>query len=159
MHRIMQVAIPLIVCMVVLFALKFFLFGSVSVTIPKKTGGMRPAIGKETERFTIAASPRDRRRIKRGDIVAYRLRKSIFAARVVALAGDRIAIKDGKVKVNGRALKVPGLRFLGRLQLPEIRVPRDCLYLLTDRAVREMDSTRSGPIDRRMVLGKILINE
>lgn len=160
MQRIMQIVVPTLVCAFAMIALKFLLLGSETVIISKTSRGMRPAIGKETEKFTIDRSLVRRRKLKQGDIVAYKLtQKDARAARVIALAGDRVSIKNGKITVNGRSYKVSNVYVMRTMNLPEIRIPRDCVYLLADVRGKEADSWKSGPIALRNVLGKMLVSE
>ena len=160
MQRAITVAIPLVLCIAALFALKFFLLDRVIVVIPRDSKNMRPAIGKSTTRFTLDVLAVYKRRLRQGDVVAYHLpQNSLLAGRVIALAGDRVTIKAGHVQVNGREYKPQGALLATRMNLSGLLIPRDCVYLLADVRDKDPDSWKVGPIELRYVLGKIQLGK
>jgi signal peptidase I len=82
--------------------------------------------------------------------------------RVVALAGDTVHIKDGKISVNGTLLKEPYLQpgtptFAGPyLDEQELQCTTDQYFVLGDNRNNSVDSRAYGPIQRRAILGLIV---
>ncbi|NDY42449.1 signal peptidase I [Dissulfurirhabdus thermomarina] len=78
---------------------------------------------------------------QRGDVVAVRLagRRVLLLKRVVALPGETVAFREGRLLVNGRPLPEPYVRFRGSWNLPPRRVRPGHYYLVGDN--------RSGPME------------
>jgi len=110
-------------------------------------------------------------KLEYGDVVYYdypykpdQNRKEIlFFARVIGLPGDRIAIKNGKVYRNGKALEENYVQESDAAtdNLSEIIIPKEHCYLLVDNRknyTRELyfrDSRSLGPILIHTLEGKI----
>ncbi|NUM34857.1 MAG: signal peptidase I [Candidatus Brocadiae bacterium] len=110
-------------------------------------------------------------KLQYGDVVYYDYpfkpdqdrREILFFARVVGLPGDRIALKNGKVYRNGKALEENYVQdsAAGKDNISEIIIPRDYCYLLVDNRnnyTRELyfrDSRSLGPILIHTLEGKI----
>jgi signal peptidase I len=129
------------------------------VLLPIRTDGisMRPTYESGELRFVnrlayLVAPPR------RGDVVAIRMAGPhvVYVKRVVGLPGERFAIVDGIVQVNGHPLDEPYIVRRRPWNLPEITLePRE--YFLVgdnrDMAMRAMDMGRA-PRDR--FVGKVV---
>jgi signal peptidase I len=101
---------------------------------------------------------------KRGDIVVFR--SSLEATdgttknlikRVIAVEGDTVAIHDGVVYVNEKALEEPYTKEgYTDGQMPEITVPQDDLFLLGDNRQQSKDSRDPsvGFINEDKLIGK-----
>lgn len=82
--------------------------------------------------------------------------------RVVALEGDTIAIKDGRVIVNGHEIGEPYLAHPSdhdaSLDIAETRVGPGRIFVLGDNRIVSQDSRRAfGPIDVRNVVGRAVL--
>ena len=93
---------------------------------------------------------------KSGDVVVFHspLKDEDLVKRVVAVAGDRVAIKSGTLSVNGVAREEPYLLeqdFEG--ELSEIVVPSGRVFVLGDNRNNSGDSRFFGPIDRGSIIG------
>jgi signal peptidase I len=84
----------------------------------------------------------------------------MLVSRVVATEGDRVALDDGRLVLDGAPIAEDyALHRVAREDLPEIVVPAGCVYVLNDErdsvpsAFR--DSRRLGPIPVAAVVGKI----
>ena len=84
-----------------------------------------------------------------------------FVKRVVAVGGDRIGLRNGRVVVNGREVDEPDIRacatgagcdFRG-----EITVPRGQLYMLGDNRGESDDSRFWGPVREDWVVGRVVV--
>ena len=71
--------------------------------------------------------------------------------------GDRIAIRDGHVVLNGKRQKEPFIRALRRrrgLQLPaDVTVPADHYFMMGDNRGASDDSRFWGPVPRDWIIG------
>lgn len=80
-------------------------------------------------------------------------------ARVIALPGERVAIKAGQVLVNDRPISQGQVGDTNKLveDAAEIVVPRDHVYVLCDnrKAYRGSDSRGLGPIWKWAIIGKV----
>lgn len=79
-----------------------------------------------------------------------------FASRIVALPGDRVALREGALVLNGVEVREPYARG-GRDTLLDVRVPVGHVFVLNDvRAARRSaarDSRGLGPVPLVAVLG------
>lgn len=96
---------------------------------------------------------------KRGDIVAFRNdgdARGVFIKRVIALPGDRVAIKQGRVVLDGALLDEPYVRYPDRRSFPEQTVPADDVYVLGDNRADSEDSRFFGPVSEDRLIGRAL---
>jgi signal peptidase I len=104
--------------------------------------------------------------LNRGDVVVFRLRapgdaaESYFLKRCVAVGGDRIAIRDGRLTLNDRPLDEPYVK--GKtLPAPGASldglVPKGKIAVLGDNRENSMDSRSFGLIDESAVEGKAVL--
>lgn len=100
----------------------------------------------------------------RGEIVVIRdpLDDGLSVKRVVAIAGDRINIKDGMIYVNGKRLSEPYLQpgtptFAGPyLDEQQFQCQPGQFFVLGDNRNNSVDSRAYGPVSRRAILGLIV---
>ena len=83
-----------------------------------------------------------------------------FVGRVIGLPGDRVAIENGIVYVNGTRLPEPYVRRdnvteASSLRMDEIEVPGGMLFLLGDNRDETLDSRTFGPVRTGNVTGRI----
>ncbi len=93
----------------------------------------------------------------RGDIVAFRHERSapsVYLKRVIGLPGDRIAIRNGIVRVNGTALQEGYVRFPDSRSFSEVTVPQHALYVLGDNRANSDDSRFWGFVSQDQVIGR-----
>ncbi len=97
--------------------------------------------------------------ISPGDIVVFRYPRDTaksYIKRVIAVAGDRVKIEDGRVYVNGRRIRemyVPD-DYRDDRSYPETVVPKDSYFLLGDHRSSSSDSRDFGPVEREYIYGK-----
>jgi signal peptidase I len=93
-----------------------------------------------------------------GDVVVFHSPQKTgedLVKRIVAVAGDRVAVRDGNLYVNGAAVDEPYLLdddFRGTLQ--EQEVPGGCVFVMGDNRDQSGDSRFFGPIDNELIIGK-----
>ncbi|MFL5175524.1 MAG: signal peptidase I [Microvirga sp.] len=96
-----------------------------------------------------AGEPCDRPTAQRADVN--------FIKRVVAGPGDRVAIVDGHVVLNGKPQKEPFIRDCGGGQdcnFPrEITIPADHYFMMGDNRGASDDSRFWGPVPRDWIIG------
>lgn len=95
----------------------------------------------------------------RGEIIAFRHdapAPEIFIKRIIGLPGDRVAIDNGRVSVNGVALDEPYVRFPDRRSFAPVTVPGGALYVLGDNRADSDDSRFWGFVRQDQVLGRAL---
>jgi signal peptidase I len=97
--------------------------------------------------------------ISRGDIVVFRYPRDTaksYIKRVIAVAGDRVRIDNGRVYVNGKRLRETYLPddYRDDRSYPETVVPNDSYFLLGDHRSSSSDSRDFGPVDREYIYGK-----
>ncbi len=81
-----------------------------------------------------------------------------FIKRVVAVGGDRISIKAGRVYINGKRQAEPFINPSPDCQvcnLPEeVKIPADHYYMMGDNRGQSSDSRDWGPVPRDNMIGK-----
>ncbi|HEX4487749.1 MAG TPA: signal peptidase I [Terriglobales bacterium] len=97
--------------------------------------------------------------VERDDIVVFHYPRDpskSYIKRVIAVAGDRVRINEGRVYVNGVALAEPYVpaEYDDFRSYPEITVPTHSYFLLGDHRTSSSDSRDFGPVDQRFIYGK-----
>ena len=105
-------------------------------------------------------------RPKRWDMAVYRRKDdpdTLHALRVVAVDGETVDFKDGKLVVNGAPLDLPealqGVEYApgpkGAVSYP-LTLSKTEYFLLADHPGMGADSRQFGPVDRWDIIGRIL---
>lgn len=104
------------------------------------------------------------RQPRRGDIVAVQLQaqQSLSVKRIIALPGELITIRGGKVYVNRKALEEPYLpealeTFPGALGEHEYEIAVDCYFVMGDNRANSVDSRTVGAVHRDCIQGVLLL--
>lgn len=94
----------------------------------------------------------------RGDVVAVRLAgdQVLYLKRVVALAGQRVAFRDGALLVDGTPVEEPYVQGPCRWNLPERVVDPGCVYLIGDNRSMSMDEHDFGQVSALRIAGRPL---
>ncbi|MDE3077843.1 MAG: signal peptidase I [Chloroflexota bacterium] len=99
--------------------------------------------------------------LQRGDIIVFRYpldpTKS-FVKRVIALPGDSVEVRDGKVSVDGQVLKEPYLNAPTRGYFPRTVVPAGDYFVLGDNRNNSSDSRAWGPLPANDVIGRAWVS-
>lgn len=102
--------------------------------------------------------------LHRGDIIVFKTADDDrqLIKRLIAVEGDHVLVKDGKVYVNDQ------LSLIGLPTEPEtpsgqdpkntdLTVPEGFVYALGDNRLFSLDSTEFGPIDEDMITGRAIL--
>jgi signal peptidase I len=97
--------------------------------------------------------------IERGDVVVFWYpldRSKSFIKRVVALPGETMEIRAGRLFVNGAELKEPYVpaNFLDGLSYGPILIPSGNYFVMGDHRDSSNDSRVFGPVTRQNIYGK-----
>lgn len=95
--------------------------------------------------------------IHRGDVIVFPSPNGNgedLIKRVIGLPGDRIAVVDGQVYVNGQLLSEPYLTVSPSGGNYQSAIPRDALYVMGDNRNNSSDSRSWGVLSVENVLGK-----
>jgi signal peptidase I len=95
---------------------------------------------------------------ERGDIVAIAIAgpHAVYIKRIVGLPGERIAIAEGTVRVNGRPLEEPYVRNRSAWTLPEVQLGSDEYFLIGDNRGMREEEHDFGRAHRSRIVGKVL---
>lgn len=126
-----------------------------------KSSDMEPTI---SQNGSIVISKR-RATIRRGDIIIHKYpadHSQLFIKRVIGLPGEVIAIREGRIFIDGKLLEENYLdRKLTNIAriLSEYQIPQRSYYLLGDNREASNDSRNWGPLSEDLIYGKILFKK
>jgi signal peptidase I len=97
--------------------------------------------------------------IERGDVVVFWYpldRSKSFIKRVVALPGETVELRAGRLFVTGRELIEPYVptNYLDGASYPPMTVPPDNFFVMGDHRDSSNDSRVFGPVARQFIYGK-----
>lgn len=97
--------------------------------------------------------------IERGDVVVFRYPRDTsksYIKRVIGVAGDHVAIDNGRVYVNGIRVDEPYVptQYSDERSYTEIVVPRESFFVLGDHRNLSSDSRDFGPVGSDFIFGK-----
>jgi signal peptidase I len=97
---------------------------------------------------------------QRGDLVVFRAPDggSLAVKRIVGLAGDRVAIEDGVLAINGHLQREPYVdhRTVDSVYFGPVVVPRGDVFVMGDNRADSHDSRDYGGVPRRSLIGRVL---
>ena len=103
--------------------------------------------------------------VHRGDVIVFKRPPGEEAAaikdlikRVIALPGETVSAKDGKLLVNGEALDEPYLQPGTQTIMDEsVTVPKGYVWVMGDNRSQSRDSRFFGPIKQSLIIGHAFI--
>jgi signal peptidase I len=141
----------------VLIVASVIVFGWVLIPIRTYGDSMRPTYSAGSLNFVNRAayfwrSP------ARGDVVAVRLAglHAVYVKRIVAMPGERLAIRAGEVFVNGARLDEPYVVYRGSWDVPEVAVPEAEYLVIGDNRGMRVEEHEFGRIKRERIAGRLL---
>ncbi len=92
---------------------------------------------------------------KRFDVVAVRLagRKVMLLKRVIALEGESVEFREGKLLVDGQGIDEPYLRYPCTWNLSARRVDPGCVYVVGDNRKMPIENHYFGQTPMRRIMG------
>jgi signal peptidase I len=97
---------------------------------------------------------------RRGDLVVFRSPDggSLAVKRIVGLAGDRVAIEDGVLAIDGRLQREPYVdqKSIDSVYFGPVVVPRGDVFVMGDNRADSHDSRDYGAVPRRALIGRVL---
>lgn len=107
---------------------------------------------------------------RRGDIIVFMApedKKKDFVKRLIAVGGETVEIREGKIYINGKAVNGPdsvrSVYYLNSdpngpygLAGHPVTVPKDSYYVLGDNSAHSRDSRYWGFVPKKNVLGKVV---
>ena len=99
---------------------------------------------------------------KPGDVVVFRSvddRNTDLIKRVVAVAGDRVAVRTGRLYVDGNLQKEPftNKNFPDRSFSAPITVPKGHVFVMGDNRANSSDSRVFGPLPKKNIEGEAFV--
>ena len=97
--------------------------------------------------------------IERGDVVVFWYpldRSKSFIKRVVALPGETVELRAGRLYVNGKELTEPYVpsSYLDGANYPPLTISADSFFVMGDHRDSSNDSRVFGPVARQFIYGK-----
>lgn len=126
----------------------------------------------QVEQFSMEPTllPRDRvlvdkftyrfRQPHRGDVIVLKYplnQQRNYIKRIVALPGDKLQVKDGKLYVNGRRVAEPYLNGAPQGTYGPITVPGGSVFVMGDNRNNSEDSRAFGALKRNLVVGQAIL--
>lgn len=165
LDAIIEVGVTVILAIGLYLVIQTFLVGTYRVEqvsmLPTLVQGQHLLVDKLTPRFDPYS---------RGDIVVFHAPGTKpdgipYIKRVIGVAGDHVALRDGEVYVNGVALDEPYLSDDGpgdgaTLPLDDTTawdVPAGDIFVMGDHRARSVDSRRFGPVPVDQAIGRAVI--
>jgi signal peptidase I len=118
---------------------------------------MTPAYRNGTVNFVNRISY-SKAKPNRGDVVAIKMarQKSLLLKRIIALPGERVAIRRGVVTVNGAPLNEPYVLSNRTWNSPEIHLRDDEYFVIGDNRTMDQRWHDYGVRKREDIVGKVI---
>jgi signal peptidase I len=97
---------------------------------------------------------------QRGDVVVFKYPENPnqdFVKRLIGLSGDTVAISDGKVLINGKAIVEPYIKESPEDDYGPVVVPENSYLMLGDNRNNSRDSRFWGYLPTSMIKGKAFL--
>jgi signal peptidase I len=94
----------------------------------------------------------------RGDVVSFRHDGQIWVKRVVALGGDLVGLRDGRLFVNGARVAEPWADpdRVDSVYFGPVRVPAGAVFVMGDDRDSSEDSRSFGPVPETDLTGRVV---
>lgn len=92
---------------------------------------------------------------ERHDVVVVRFAGSrvMLLKRVVALEGEQVEFRHGKLLVEGKAIDEPYVRYPSDWNLSQRRVEKDCVYVVGDNRSMSVENHYFGQVSVERIMG------
>ncbi|MDR7471776.1 MAG: signal peptidase I, partial [Armatimonadota bacterium] len=96
----------------------------------------------------------------RGDVIVLRYPlnpQRNYIKRIVALPGDAVEIRDGRLIVNGTPVDEPYLNGRPQGSFGPVVIPDDAVFVLGDNRNNSEDSRAFGPLKSEFIVGQAVL--
>lgn len=96
---------------------------------------------------------------RRGEVVVFKWPlnpTASFIKRIMALPGETIEVRDGKVYVNNKVINEPYLSFPNNIN-GSWTMNKNQYFVMGDNRTNSSDSRSWGPVDRKLIVGKVWV--
>ncbi len=95
---------------------------------------------------------------QRGDVVSFRHDGQVLVKRVVAVGGDLVGLRDGRLFVDGRVVREPWSdpSLIDSVYFGPVRVPPGTVFVMGDDRGNSEDSRAFGPVPVADVTGRVV---
>lgn len=97
---------------------------------------------------------------ERGDVVVFQYPLNPakdYVKRCVAVGGDTVEVRVGRLYINGQLVPEPYVRYPGLHDMKAIEVPEDSIFVMGDHRTNSEDSRSFGPVKVKSVRGKAVL--
>jgi len=137
-----------------LAALPVFVAEPFAIPSPSMQPTLRPG-----DRVLVNKLAYRSREPRRGELAAFTGPdgRTVELKRIVGVAGDRVAIADGVLEVNGRPRREPYVDYdqVDSVYFGPVTVPAGTVFVLGDNRRNSTDSRDFGPVPRRELIGPV----
>lgn len=77
--------------------------------------------------------------------------------RIIGLPGERIAMRNGAVLINGKKLADKRRVVMDKFNMAQIRIPYGAYFILGDNRAKSMDSRSFGPVSGNDIVGQVMV--
>jgi signal peptidase I len=136
----------------------FFIFAFLYLPVRVEGTSMQPGL-RDQDRLFINKFFFRFETVNRDDVVVFhypRDPEKSYIKRVIGLPGDHIRIDEGRVLINGNAIREPyvPLRYRDTRSMGDLVVPAGEYFVMGDHRSISSDSRDFGPVDRDLIYGK-----
>lgn len=100
------------------------------------------------------------RKLNRGDVIVLRYPLNPtrnYIKRIVALPGDKLEVKNGKLYVNGRTVQEAYVNGAPQGNYGPLTVPQDSVFVMGDNRNNSEDSRSFGALKRDHIVGQAIL--
>lgn len=154
----METVRDIIEVVVVAFIIAMVIRGLVIETFVVHGPSMEPTL-VDGERLLVFKLAYKFGKPKRGDVVVLRYPldpSRDYIKRVVAVEGDTVELRLGRLYVNGILQEEPYVRYPGLYNMASLVVPQDTVFVMGDHRTDSEDSRFFGPVPVDLLKGKAI---
>jgi signal peptidase I len=155
----METIKDIIEVIVVAFLIALVVRGLIVETFVVHGPSMEPTL-MDGERLLVSKTAYKLGKPKRGDVVVLRYPldpSRDYIKRIVAVEGDTVELRLGRLYVNGILQEEPYVRYPGLYNMDSLVVPENTVFVMGDHRTDSEDSRFFGPVDVSLLKGKAIV--